>query len=112
MLEELEPGPPPTALAEEGAQRLECVEQDQAEEGEDAERDQGQLDAEVEEDPEGEDRRQEPADELDEPRPDEVADALGVRHAAQSQIRVAQKLQIVEVMPVVAGKPVDNGSLG
>ena len=68
------------ALAEERPQRLERVEENQAEERQDGERDQRELRVQIEEDAEGEDRRDQAAEDLDEAGAHEVADALGVGH--------------------------------
>ena len=73
------------ALAEERPQGLERVEQHEAEEREHRERDQGQLGAEVEEDREREDRRQQAPGELDQAGADQVADAFRVGHDPRQQ---------------------------
>ena len=87
-----------------------------AEARQDEDRDQREPPVQVEQHPQRNRRRHEPADELHQTRADQVADALGVRHDARDQDAALGRVEVADRKPQdirLHGAPhVGNGALG
>ena len=87
------------ALAEQGPQPRERHRHRRPEDHEDEQGHRGQAPVQVEEHPDAEGRGDEPARELGQPRPDEVADALGVGHHPRDEDAGLRRVEVADGQP-------------
>ena len=87
------------ALAEEWAKAFECRRHADAERGEDHDGHGGQAPVQIEKDADRHDGGQDRTGQLYETRPNEIADALGVRHDARNQDAALRRVEVTDRQP-------------